>query len=165
MDLPAGLLGRQQLDLGIDFLADQFTGARQPFVVHRLGGQLELAVALEVAGNPFLLHQRDDALHGTFIRLVIRPRPVGAEAGGERRVILGDAGTAMPTVAPRGFANHPARFQHRHAGPLQGQRTRRGQAGETAADDGDIDLPGQTAELSTGKGRCGIEPVRLIAHV
>ncbi len=100
IDFLPRLLGRQQLDLGIDFLADQFTGARQPFVVHRLGGQLELAVALEVASNLLLLHQRHDALHGAFIGLVIRPSLVGAEAGGECRVILGHAGTAMPAVAP-----------------------------------------------------------------
>ncbi|MNG36812.1 hypothetical protein D3C84_1239620 [compost metagenome] len=76
-------MGRQQLDVGIDFLADQLTGARQSFVVQRFGGQFELAMASEIAGNRFLLHQRNHTLYGAFIGQVISPRFIGAEAGGE----------------------------------------------------------------------------------
>ncbi|MCY1186902.1 hypothetical protein D9M73_278160 [compost metagenome] len=52
-----GFFWREQLDLGVDLPPNQFAGARQTFVMHRFGGQLQLAIALEIAGDLLLLHQ------------------------------------------------------------------------------------------------------------
>ncbi|MCY1544114.1 hypothetical protein D9M68_799720 [compost metagenome] len=163
-DFGSGLFGRQQFDLGVDLATDQLAGSRQPLVVLGLGGQLELAAALEIAGDPLLLHQRDHALYRAFIGTVIGTRTFGAEAGDEAAVILGNPRVAMPTVTPGGLADHPAGLQYRHARPFQGQRPGRRQAGEAAADDDDIDSRRQRAGLSASERRCGIEPVGLTAH-
>ncbi|EPN23779.1 hypothetical protein A259_05181, partial [Pseudomonas syringae pv. actinidiae ICMP 19070] len=70
----------------------------------RLGGQFELAVALDVAGNAFLLDHRDNALHGTFVRLVILAGLIGPQGCAQRRVVLSHASVALPAVAARRFA-------------------------------------------------------------
>jgi len=165
IDFRAGLLGGQQLDVGIDFLANQIAGPCQALVVHRLGRQFELAVADQVAGDLLLLHQRHHALHRAFVSLVISPRLVSAEAGAEPGVVLGNAGVALAAIAPRRFTDDLSGLEHHHTGALQGQRPGRRQAGETTTDDGHVDLPRQCAELCTAERRCGVEPVGFTAHV
>ncbi|MNT16576.1 hypothetical protein D3C72_1516870 [compost metagenome] len=86
----------------------------------RFGCQLELAITREITGDSLLLNYRDNALHRILVGTVIGARSLTAETGSQPGVVLSNSSTAMTTVAPGGFADHPPGLQDRHTSPFQG---------------------------------------------
>lgn len=163
-DLVAHPRRLDQLDVGIDVAAQRVVRLRQRREMLRLRGELELAGAPEIAIDRVFGDERLDAFHGALVCPIELPRRLRADARGQRRVVLRDAGVALSAVASRRFAGDLRGFQHddRDAALRQCERGR--QTGEAAADHDHVGAPVDGAFAAGMKRRTSIQPVRFEFH-
>ena len=138
--------------------------ARQLVVVLRLGRELQLAGAHEVAGDVLLLHHRLDRIDSRRKGLVEGARFLRAETSGQRSEIVRQAAVAMTAVAAGRLADDAARFEHGHGRAALGQRQRRRQPGEARADDDHVGTSRNRSFGTAGERGCGIEPIGFQLH-
>lgn len=113
--LVADLFTADDLDVRIDFAANQLGRAFEVFEVMRLRRELELARGEVVAVDALFANQPLDGIDGRRIGAVATLRALDAQLPAQRRIILRHAGIALAAVAPRRAAAHAARVQHRDA--------------------------------------------------
>jgi len=165
LDFTAHAFGAEDFDISIDAVIDQtLDTALQCVHLAGTGRQLELAVAQEVAIDLFF---PDHSCHGIdrIVKGVVpTARTFHADLGGQLGIIDGQAIVDMPAVASGGFRRHMrAGFQYGYPGTATCQCQCCRQAGEAAADDGNVHLGRQVIGSRCEYGG-GIGPVRIQLH-
>lgn len=165
LHLAAHLRCVEDLDIGVHAVAEQALGAafeRGHLVGTR--GELELAVAHEVAVDRLVVHQPRHGVDRVVVGAVPGAGLVDADLGGHIGIVHREPVVHMSAVAPRRLGRHAAAgLQHRDAGAAPGQRQRRRQAREAAADDRNVDLRRQCMHCGN-EGRRGIGPIGVELH-
>jgi len=157
--------GIEDLHIAVHAIGDETVGtALQGVHLIGFGGHLELAVAQEIAGDLFLLHQPCHRVDRVVIGVIPGAGTLHADLGGDLGIVHREAVVDVAAVAARGFRRHMgAGFQHHHRGPALGESQCRRQAGKAAADDGHVNLRGQLAR-GGDEQRCRIGPVGFQLH-
>jgi hypothetical protein len=164
LNFAANPLAADHFNIGIDFAPDQLGGLFEVFEMMRLRSEFQLARSKIVAIDRFFPDQSLDGLDGRCIRLIAAARTLRAKLCVERHIVLRNARVALPAVASGGAAAEPSRIKHGDHRAAPAQCERRGQAGEAAADHGDVNITVDWALAPRGAGGRGVEPVGIELH-
>ena len=159
-NLAAQFIFRDDAKRVMEFALNESGGFGEAVEVRLLGGNFEMAAARKVASDIFLAHDVLDAIDGSkrcrihaanFFHTVARDE----RGNGELESRQNHAAIARAGAPAEGFG-----FENGDADAALGQRARGGKAGETGADDGDINAFGQRAAVGiAGRNGNGSEPI------
>ncbi len=98
-DFALQLLRRQQRRLRIAFLVKRLEIAGNRVEMLRLGGQLQLARAAEIAVDALFCNERLDRVDGIVQRMIERNRTLLAEFGLRAEIAVGEPVVQVPAIA------------------------------------------------------------------
>ena len=114
-DLVPQVAFREQRRIRIDLVVHRLEIARDGVEMRRLGGELQLSGAAEVAGDALLRDDRLDRVHGRVEGPVERLCAFFAEGGLRRDIAVGEAVVQMAAVAPGAAVADMLRLEQRHS--------------------------------------------------
>ncbi len=130
----------------------------------RLGGELQLAGAAETAVDSLLRDQCLNRVDRVVERLVKRDRPLLAELRFGRQIAMRKSVVEVSAIAAGGAPADLLRLQHDDLRARLGELPSSSEAGEAAADHGDVEMAFDRTLSSPGKGRGGVVPVGQEFH-